>query len=195
MEEAGQNREIIIGGRLKHARLNRRLSLRQLAEKVGCTESFLSKVENNKVRPSLPMIHKIAVNLGISVASLFSEEPDSAGAVTVMTAGKRQILRTEHSRAGSGVALETLVPNHLCTLLEANIHHIPVGTSSQGFLEHQGEEMGYVLEGELELNVDGQLTIVKAGDSFFFLSHLAHGYKNIGTVEARVLWVNTPQSF
>src|SRR5262249_26099764 len=132
MENTGQNQEIIIGGRLKHARLNHKLSLRQLAEKVGCTESFLSKVENNKVRPSLPMIHKIAVNLGISVARLFAEEADAVGVVTVMREGQRQILRTEHRRAGNGVTLETLVPNHLCTLLEANIHHIPVGTSSQG---------------------------------------------------------------
>lgn len=195
MENTGQSHEIIIGGRLKHARLNRKLSLRQLAEKVGCTESFLSKVENNRVRPSLPMIHKIAVNLGISVARLFSEETDTAGAVTVMSEGQRQVLRTEHQRAGNGVALETLVPNHLCSLLEANIHHIPVGTSSEGFLEHQGEEMGYVLEGELELTVDNQKAVVRKGDSFFFLSHLPHGYRNIGSVDARVLWVNTPQSF
>lgn len=180
---------------MKHARLNLKLSLRQLAEKVGCTESFLSKVENNKVRPSLPMIHKIAVNLGISVARLFAEEGDASGVVTVMREGQRQVLRTEHKRAGNGVTLETLVPNHLCTLLEVNIHHIPVGTSSQGYLEHQGEEMGYVLEGELELTVESQIAIVRKGDSFFFLSHLPHGYRNIGLVDARVLWVNTPQSF
>jgi quercetin dioxygenase-like cupin family protein len=55
--------------------------------------------------------------------------------------------------------------------------------------------MGYVLEGELELTVDQQKTFVKKGDSFFFLSHLPHGYRNIGSVDARVLWVNTPQSF
>jgi len=189
------DQEIVIGARLKHARLNRKLNLRQLAEQVGCTESFLSKVENNKVRPSLPMLHKIAVTLGISVAKLFVEVEDAGGPVTVMRDGQRQILRTEHLRSGDGVSLETLVPNHLCALLEANIHHVPAGTSSRGFLEHQGEEMGFVLQGELELTVGDQTVRVGTGDSFFFLSHLPHGYRNIGGSEARVLWVNTPQSF
>jgi len=195
MENQEMNQEIVIGARLKHARLNRKLSLRQLSEKVGCTESFLSKVENSKVRPSITMLHKIAVTLGISVARLFAEEEASTGPVTVMRNGQRQLLRTEHLRAGDGISLETLLPNHLCALLEANIHHIPAGTSTQGFLEHQGEEMGYVLQGDLELTVADQTIRVGKGDSFFFQSHLPHGYRNIGSIEAQVLWVNTPQSF
>ncbi|MBY9039551.1 helix-turn-helix domain-containing protein, partial [Pseudomonas fluorescens] len=73
---------LLIGARLKHARLNRRISLRQLADDVGCTESFLSKVENDKVRPSLTMLHTIVKSLGINIAKLFSE-PDSA-VVTVL---------------------------------------------------------------------------------------------------------------
>jgi len=187
--------EIAVGTRLKHARLNFKLNLRQLADKVGCTESYLSKVENNKVRPSLPMLHKIAVTLGISVAKLFVEDDATQGPVTTLREGQRPVLRTDHRRAGDAVSLETLLPSHLATLLEANIHHVPAGASSQGFLEHQGEEMGYVLEGELELTVGDQTVRVGRGDSFFFLSHIAHGYRNIGSSDARVLWINTPQSF
>jgi transcriptional regulator with XRE-family HTH domain len=187
--------EIAVGARLKHARLNFKLSLRQLADKVGCTESYLSKVENNKVRPSLPMLHKIAVTLGISVAKLFAEGESAEGPVTVLRNGQRQVLRTDHRRAGNSVSLETLLPSHLCTLLEANIHHVPPGASSEGFLEHQGEEMGFVLQGELELTVGEQTVQVGPGDSFFFLSHIPHGYRNVGSVDARVFWVNTPQSF
>lgn len=186
---------IVIGARLKHARLNRSLHLRELAGEVGCTESFLSKVENDKVRPSLTMLHKIAVSLGISIAGLFAEQPDSDGPVTVMRAGKRPILRTERHRTGVGISLEALLPTSLTALLEANIHHVAPGGSSQGFIEHQGEEMGFVLKGQLELTVDRLVVQVSEGDSFFFMSHLPHGYRNPGDVAAMVLWVNTPQSF
>jgi quercetin dioxygenase-like cupin family protein len=55
--------------------------------------------------------------------------------------------------------------------------------------------MGFVLQGELEITVADQTIRVGAGDSFFFLSHLPHGYRNIGSVDAQILWVNTPQSF
>jgi transcriptional regulator with XRE-family HTH domain len=189
------NNEIAVGARLKHARLNLKLSLRQLADKVGCTESYLSKVENNKARPSLPMLHKMAVTLGISVAKLFVADDSAQGPVSVMRDGQRQVLRTEHRRAGNAVSLEALLPSHQCTLLEANIHHVPAGASSQGFLEHQGEEMGFVLQGELEITVGDHTVRVGPGDSFFFLSHLPHGYRNVGKDDAKVLWVNTPPSF
>ena len=53
--------------------------------------------------------------------------------------------------------------------------------------------VGYLLEGELDLFIDGTTYRMKAGDSFFFKAHLTNGYRNTGTVVARILWVNTPQ--
>lgn len=193
--EVGWGENLLIGARLKHARLNRRASLRQLADEVGCTESFLSKVENDKVRPSLTMLHKIVQSLHISIATLFSESAEASGPVTVLASGKRTMLATEHMRKGKGITLESLLPVSLAILLEANIHHVAPGGSSRGFIHHQGEEMGYVIEGELELTVDGKVVSLKQGDSFFFHSNLPHGYRNPGTVAARILWVNTPPSF
>lgn len=190
-----QDHNVLVGVRLKHARLNRRINLRQLAEEVGCTESFLSKVENDKVRPSLTMLHRIVVALDISVAKLFEKSDGTDSPVIVMRAGKRPILKTEQVRKGTGITLEALLPGGLPTLLEANVHHVLPGGTSRGLIEHQGEEMGFVLEGSLELVVDGRTFNVSKGDSFFFRSDLPHGYRNAGSATARILWVNTPQSF
>ena len=55
--------------------------------------------------------------------------------------------------------------------------------------------MGYVLQGELELQVNGQFFDLKEGDSFYFRSDLPHGYKNPGSKVARVIWINTPPTF
>jgi transcriptional regulator with XRE-family HTH domain len=194
-EKFAWGRDLLIGANIKHARLNRRQSLRQLADIVGCTESFLSKVENDKARPSLTMLHKIVVALGISIAKLFAEDSDIGSPVTVLRAGKRLTLKTTQLRNGKDISLESLLPVSSTVLLEANIHHVAPGGSSRGFIKHQGEEMGFVLEGELELVVAKKKFSVKKGDSFFFLSHLPHGYSNPGTVAASILWVNTPQSF
>lgn len=193
--EVDWREDLLIGTRLKHARLNRRASLRQLANEIGCTESFLSKVENDKVRPSLTMLHKIVQSLDISIAKLFTETGEASSPVTVSPAGKRTMLATERTRLGKGITLESLLPVSLAVLLEANIHHVAPGGSSRGFIHHQGEEMGYVLEGEVELTVNGKTVRIKQGDSFFFFSNLPHGYRNLGTVAARILWVNTPPSF
>ena len=60
-------------------------------------------------------------------------------------------------------------------------------------IAYQGETVGYVIEGQLELTIDTTAYVLSAGDSFFFKNHLSNSYRNIGTTTARVLWVNTPQ--
>jgi uncharacterized cupin superfamily protein len=79
--------------------------------------------------------------------------------------------------------------------LQANIHRIDPGGESDGRIEHEGEEIGYILQGELELRIDDKTYLLSAGDSFFFPSHLPHGYFNPGEVETRVIWINTPPTF
>ena len=42
--------QIRIGGRLRHARKIKGLSMKQVAEQVDCSESFISKLERDKVQ-------------------------------------------------------------------------------------------------------------------------------------------------
>jgi transcriptional regulator with XRE-family HTH domain len=193
--EIGSDSRLEIGTRLKHARMTKGMSLLQLAGQVGCTESFLSKVEHDKVNPSLTMLHKIVAALEINIARLFSEDSSATGPVAIMHEGDRLFIKTDSLRQGRGIMLERLVSGAQAHLLQANIHHVAPQGSSDGCIEHVGEEMGYVLEGTLEFLVDGNTYLLRKGDSFFFDSSLPHGYRNPGDSEARVLWVNTPPSF
>ena len=53
---------------------------------------------------------------------------------------------------------------------------------------HPGEEIGYVLEGALELEVAGQpKRTLKAGDAFFVPPETVHAGKNVGKGPAKVL--------
>jgi quercetin dioxygenase-like cupin family protein len=53
---------------------------------------------------------------------------------------------------------------------------------------HPGEELGYVLEGQLELRIDGQPPrIVKAGEVFFVPAGIVHDGINTGSGKAKVL--------
>ncbi|MEL6337206.1 MAG: cupin domain-containing protein, partial [Pseudomonadota bacterium] len=72
---------------------------------------------------------------------------------------------------------------------------VAAGGRSDGVISHLGEEVGFLLEGELELEVDGQRYQLRPGDSFYFSSDRPHGYRNLSSTEARVLWVNTPPTF
>lgn len=192
---AAERAETKIGVRLKHARLTKGLTLREVAELIECSESFVSKVENDKVQPSLAMLHRLVAALEINVTSLFAEAEQDTGPVAIMRSGSRPVIRMDPEWRGNGIALERLVPQPKGTLLQANIHNVAPNGSSDGLIVHEGEELGFVLEGRLELVVDNVVYLVSAGDSFFFRSSLPHGYRNKGREPARILWVNTPPSF
>jgi quercetin dioxygenase-like cupin family protein len=60
--------------------------------------------------------------------------------------------------------------------------------ASSGRHFHPGEEFGYVLEGTLELTIDGKPPMrLKAGDSIFMPAGAIHDAKNVGTGPLRVV--------
>ncbi len=186
--------EIKIGQRLKHARLAQHLTLRELADRLGCSESFLSKLENDKIRPSLSMLHQLVGALDINIASLFAD-PLSDAPVLIMKPENRPVIRTDPLLQGPGIALERLIATAKGALIEANIHCVSPGGHTDGEITHIGEEIGYILTGKLDLMVEGVTYRLSEGDCFFFKSELRHGYRNPGKVETRVLWVCTPPTF
>jgi len=183
--------DLQIGARLKHARLLAGVRMRELAQKVGCTEGMISKIENARVVPSLPMLQRLVDALGRDLPSFFGSDPDTPG--VVLRARQRPIATTDPIREGKGVHYERLVPFGAGNLLEGNIHVVAPNGAKQDPITHQGETLGYVIQGHLELTIDGTAYRLNPGDSFFFKNHLTNSYRNPGPNEARVLWVNTPQ--
>lgn len=184
--------DLLVGSRLRQARRVKGLRLKQLADAVGCSESLLSKIENDKARPSLQMLHAIVGHLGLTIGGLFTERDPNDG--VVMRPGERAIIRMD-SMTTDGVRLECLIPEGGGKTIYGSIHIVEPGGGSAGPISHEGEEVGYVLEGTFELILDEKVYTLHAGDSFFFESHRPHGYRNPGTVTTRVLWINSPPTF
>ena len=133
------------------------------------------------------MLHRLAVALGTNIAELTSEETPPGG--PIRRHGERPFIK-----AGD-ITLERLVLPTRGGLLQANIHILAPGASSDGTIVHAGEEVGYVLEGAIELRLDEERYLLGVGDAFTFPSNVAHGYRNTGAGVARVLWVNSPATF
>lgn len=182
-----------LGMRLKLARQTRGLTLKALAEAAGCSESLLSKIENGKASPSLPMLHRIVEELGTNIGWLFEQADGDEG--IIFRLGTRPLIALDPLRRGEGISLERVIPYSPGHLLQCNIHHIKAGGRSAGPIQHSGEEVGYVLTGKIELVVDGTSHMLSAGDAFVFQSELPHHYRNVGADSASIFWVNTPPTF
>lgn len=179
--------------RLRLARQMRGMTLKALAAAAGCSESLLSKIENGKASPSLPMLHKLVQALDTNIGWMFEESDGEEG--IVFRDGARPFISLDPLRQGEGISLERVIPYSTGHLLQCNIHHIDVGGESAEPIQHAGEEVGLVLQGKIELIVDGRTFRLSRGDSFVFGSELPHAYRNIGDQPASIFWVNTPPTF
>jgi len=67
----------MIGERVKKLRLEKKMSLSELAEQAGVAKSYLSSLERNlQTNPSIQFLEKIAAVLHIPVDHLIHEQPD-----------------------------------------------------------------------------------------------------------------------
>ena len=182
-----------LGLRLRMARRTKGWTMKQLAAAAGCSESLLSKIENGRNLPSLPQLHRLVQVLDTNIGWLFGDRASQRN--IVFRAGQRPVIALDPQHRGEGIALERVIPFSEMHLLQCNIHHIAEGGSSAGPIAHEGEEVGYVLAGRIELIVDGKSHRLAAGDAFVFRSDRQHAYRNVGEGTASIFWVNTPPTF
>lgn len=180
-----------VGLKMRHTRLLKGLTLKKLADLAECSESLLSRIENGSANPSIKTMHRVALALEMPVSGLFQEGGDADSSV-VLRQGERP---TVQAGQGKGHRLEALIPSRRGNLLSGYINDIDPGSGSEGVITHEGEEFGYVLDGEIELIVDKKKYQLRPGDSFYFRSERPHSYTNNRKKVARILWLNTPPTF
>ena len=180
-----------IGARLQLVRKNKGLSQRELAKRVGVTNSTISLIEQNKVSPSVSSLKKVLDGIHISLADFFTLDlekglPDSPFYVA-----------DELPDVGSNGIHYFLVGQHrpqrqMCILREV----MPPGSDTgSGMITHDGEEGGVVLQGQVELTVDDQVRVLVPGEGYYFESRTPHRFRNIGDVDAVIVSANTPATF
>ncbi|HEV2397596.1 MAG TPA: cupin domain-containing protein [Candidatus Sulfotelmatobacter sp.] len=174
-----------IGGHLRQLRSRRRLSLAQVAEAVGISVGFLSALERSQMSGSVGTLRKLARFYKTNILDFFDAGSSNGRRVR---ASERKVLE-----AGAGVRMELLAWGN--TVMEPHLFRIAPEAGSGDPYMHDGEEFIYVLRGELEIILDGEEYRLRSGDSFYFESATPHRWKNPGSKETLVLWVNTPPTF
>ena len=101
--------------------------------------------------------------------------------------------RTRLEFPGLGITEELLSPD-LAGPLEMLISTFEPGADSDDYT-HDGDEAGLVIEGVLDLWVNGAHHVLKRGDSFSFPSTRVHRCANTSALTTRVLWVIPPPHY
>ena len=175
-----------MGRRLRALRLERRLSLAQVAHHTGRSVGFLSALERAQMSASVGTLRKLARCYSVNILDLFNASEANPG--RVRPAERKRL------QAGPGVWMELLAWGN--TLMEPHLFRIAPGAGSGESYTHEGEEFLFLLRGDLEILLDnGDNVRLARGDSFYFESSVPHRWRNPGKKETWVLWVNTPPTF
>ncbi|WP_404429452.1 helix-turn-helix domain-containing protein [Microbacterium lacus] len=186
-----------IGQRLRDARTRQGISLRAIAQAVGVSPSLISQVETGKTQPSVSTLYALVNQLGISLDELMGHEPwtspptkDAPGPMlpyppSVQRAGKGPTLEMENGVRWERLAIgaDGMADAFLAT------YEPSASSSVEGkLMRHAGIEYGYIIEGELTLQLEFDTQVLGPGDSLHFDSARPHLYVNNGTVPARGVW-------
>ena len=98
--------------------------------------------------------------------------------------------REKFSLAGSSITYEALSNDYSGSEMSSYIMHVPAGYQSET-VSHEGEEIIYMLEGQVEWTLDGQRFTMNVGDSLHYSGTVPHAWSNPNDTPARILWTGT----
>lgn len=152
------------GRRLKKRRTDLELTLKQLAAGTGLTASFISKIERGEANPSLNTLQKLSGALNVPSMYFISDE---LAKIRLQRAGqRRRILLQEID-----VSYELLTPD-LTGAFETLLIRLKPG--SPNVVRNLGvntEEMFYVLQGRLLVEIDDEQILLEKGDSLYVFNN------------------------
>ncbi|WP_459986792.1 cupin domain-containing protein, partial [Nocardioides sp. AN3] len=175
-----------VGPRLRKLRQDAGMTLGQAAERAGLSPSFLSALERDQTGVSAQSLHRLAHVYDTTVSAIMRRKT-----------GDLVQLSSERKRASTssaeGFSVQPLIDGK--NMLDAEVVVMEPDTSGGAF-SHEGEEILYMLEGELDVRLaTGQQFKLKSGDSLFYPTTIEHEWRNVGPKRARFLWVATPPTY
>ena len=183
--------EKTVGGKIKQIREMKKVSLEELASRIGMEISVVQKIEQDKNVPSLAPLIKIARALGVRLGT-FLDDSDNYGPVVVRSGEYHKGARftSQASEAREHLNFFSLAFDKAGRNMEPFIVDIEPGLQSDHMLSsHEGEEFIYVLEGEVEINYGKETYTLAKGDSIYLDSIVLHNVHAANQNSARILAV------
>ena len=167
---------------LRKHRADRRMSLDQLAVSSGVSRAALSQIEGARTNPTLGLMWKVAVGLGIPFQALLGE--GDASQSRLLRSGDAIPLRSTDGRmesrllspSGSGDRVEIYELRFLPKGFHRSEPHAPGAT-----------ETVVLLTGALRVVAGEETHDLSAGDTLYFLANVPHSYENRSSRESRCI--------
>lgn len=175
-----------IGKRIKEIRKEKNNTISEIANKASVTSGLISRIENGRTIPSLPVLLKIIDALNIAVTDFFKDMPTTNGSNFIVSrSSENSIIEKEDEAIGftytyifgkqfSSLGFETV-------LLEVEPNSKREKVITDAF------EFKYMLTGECYYTIGDEEVLLKEGDSIFFDGRVPHVPINKSLISSKML--------
>lgn len=177
-----------IGESIKNLRQKMGLTQEELAERSDVTKGFISQLERDLTSPSLDTFSNVLEALGTNFSEFFKLEKEEKIVFT-----KDDYFEGSYDKLGLNMVW--IVPNAQKNSMEPVLFTLEKGGESKEYTPYEGEEFGYVLEGEIKLIVGNKDYIIKKGETFYLFANQTRCIKNIYSGQSKILWITNPPNF
>lgn len=178
---------LLIGSKLRAARLGQGMTIAQVSETTGLTKGFISRLERDETSPSVASLVMICQVLSLPIGSLF-ERP--SGEVVHLD-------DAPHINLGGTRAVERLVTprdEERFQLLRSTLEPGASGGDDLYTINCDVETV-HVLKGGMTMRFAQHETVLREGDTLTIPGREPHSWTNhLGTV-SEVIWVISPAAW
>lgn len=172
MKEKPPSDLVTIGLRIREIRMQRGLSLADMASRTGLSKGLLSKIENFRAVPSLPVLVTIARNLHVSMVELVGGigEKDTPAYMLVRANEGPLIERDDAQGFGYRMLLSRQTGP---ALFEAFVLTVMPGAKRRR-VTTSGEQFIFMLNGKVNFQLGRDTLELRTGDALFFNGRTSH---------------------
>ena len=176
-----------IGAKIRNLRNQNGLTQEELADRTELTKGFISQMERGLTAPSVSTLLDIVECLGTNLSDFFHEENELQ-----IVYPKEDYFEKEDEHKNS---ITWLIATAQSRSMEPILVQLQPGQSMPEDKPHEGEEFGYVLDGEIRLHYGEDVYTVRKGDSFIFPANRKHKISSACKKVSSILWISSPPSF
>lgn len=180
---------LLVGEKIRQKRLQRNVTLEQLAQKAGVTKGLISQVENNRSVPSLPVLFTLIHSLGENVKDFFEDLHNYHGNGHVVVVRQKEFVPFQKEPVKGFQYKRILTRSIMSQTTDIVLLELKAGAQRKQFIQTEAFECKYVLKGNIEYQIENNKYKLEAGDTLFFDGRARHRLKNTGTSLAQLLVV------
>lgn len=178
-----------IGPKLRALRLKKSMGLVELGKHTGLSPALLSKLERDKLYPTLPTLLRIAMVFSVGLDYFFTDER-KRHVVSVVRKEERIKLPDRPSTAEIAYYFESLDFKSNERRTNAYLAEFePIAEEKLKPHQHPGSEFLHVMKGKLGLRIGMDDYELDAGDSIYFDPSVPHMYRRIGKQSCQAMIV------